>query len=547
MNAIIELFKNMELPKLLAFFGSVLAVMIFFAFILLKYISPEMVPLYGNLEIEDSNKIITELEQRGLKYELRANGTQILVESDKALRLRMQLAQEGIPGKGSIVGYEIFDNSDSMTTSNFVQNIHLIRALEGELGRTIATFNKIKKARVHLVIPRKELFSKDLQKPSASIVLEMEGSETLTVEEANAISHLVATAIPSLNPDRVTIVDTRGKPLKIGDEELSADGTSFNSKNHAYRIEYENRLKKTIENLLEKTVGVGGVEAQVSVEMNFDRTITNSEVFDPDGQVVRSTQTIQENDNSKEKGQNGDVSVNNNVPNGSIESGIDIVDNESQKTDETVNYEISKTVKNFISETGVVKKMSIAVLIDGRYSKDSSGVIKYTPRNNDEVEQIKKLVKSAVGFNESRKDSLEVVNMQFKNISEDLPPEPTVIDTIKTQLQTRLYDIIKITIISILATVVLLLFIKPLINRIFETATATIQAQVDAEVAIARAEVQHANIKAQAEKEVRSVLIDEGLEEAITIKKNKAFKSINDMVEQCPQETVMIIRNWLNS
>ena len=397
---------------------------------------------------------------------------------------------------------------------------------------------------MHLVIPKRELFSRELQQPSASVVLDMKGGVTLSKEEVNAISHLVSTSVAGLDLSKITIVDTRGKSLKISENPDDALSGIANSS-----VEYKNalefKLKKTIEDMLEKTLGTGSAEAQVTAEINFDRVVTNSEVFDPSGQVVRSTQTIEEKESSKESSGAQDASVASNLPNAAPANGSD---NNSaiQKTDETVNYEISKTVKNQVSETGTIKKLSIAVVVDGIYNIDpTTKIMQYSPRSAEDLKRIEKLIKSAVGFSDERKDVIEVVNLQFnRDNSADVPE--SMLDWIKTQLDSQLYGIIKNIIFVILILVVLLKFVKPFINRIFDAANEILKAQVDAEVAIAQAEVENNNIKAQLERESRAVeMVSES--DSIKLKKNNAFQSINEIVEQCPEETVMILRNWLNN
>jgi len=545
MEALLQLFKNLGFTKIVTILGSFIVISGLFIFIAIKYSTPQLITLYSNLEVEDSNKIVTELEQKNIPFSLRANGSQILVPEDQILRTRMAMAQEGLPGKGSIVGYEIFDNSDTSNSSNFVQNINLLRALEGELGRTISSFKNIKKARVHLVIPKRELFSRDNQKPSGSVLLDMKGSNEPSREEVKAIAHLVASSVAGLDAKQITIVDTKGKPYKVNETSDGSFGELANTAQE-YKAALEMRLKKTIEEILEKTIGPGGVDAQVSAETNFDRIVTNSETYDPDGQVVRSTQTIEEKDSAKENVSNTDASVANNVPNAPTAASPNQNTNTSQKSDETVNYEISKTVKNQISETGTIKKLSIAVLVDGIYSKNPrTGETTYTPRSAEELKQIEKLVKSAVGFSEERKDKIEVENMQFKNLEQVEAPE-TFLDWLKGQLENQLYGIVKTTLLITMLFLILVVFVRPFIFKIFDAAHESLRAQVDAEVAIAQAEVESANIKAQMERESRLVeIVNQG--DAMKLKRNNAFRSINDIVDQCPQETLIILRNWLNS
>lgn len=546
MDALIQLFKKIGLVKVAILAGTLLVMLVSFSLIIMKYSAAQYVILYSNLEIEDSNKIIAELEQKNIPYELRANGEQILVPEDNVLRLRMELAQTGLPGKGTIVGYEIFDKGESLNTSNFIQNVHLQRAMEGELARTIASFKQIKKARVHLVIPKKELFAKIEQKPSASVVLELKNSASLSKDEVKAIGNLIASAVPGLDFRRVTIVDTLGRSLKLIEDE--DEGLSYSNNSNEYRLEYERNLKKTIESLLEKTLGVGGVEAQVSAEMNFDREVTNSEIFDPDGQVVRSTQNSSESDSNSEGG-SGDPSVSNNVPNGSgATSEQQQSASNSVKNDEIVNYEISKTVKNFIKQTGTLQKISIAVLIDGTYTTDpKTHKLIYTERTPEQVEQIKKLVKTAVGFNEERGDKIEVLNMQFRFGDDVAEEKVSLVDNFMYQLQGNYIELIKNFMILVTAVIVLFFFIRPVINKIIDTALSIPPSDnIDAKLAqqkLREEQARKAEEQARAEAENISKLQFTSFNE----NKNKTFRSVNDAVENCPDETINIIKSWLNN
>src|SRR5690606_23559620 len=189
--------------------GVALASLVFFAYLASRLDSPDMALLYADLDTKDSSQIVAKLDTLAVPYELRANGTQILVPADRALRLRMSLAEEGLPSGGS-VGYEIFDKSEGLGASNFVQNINLLRALEGELARTIGSMAQIRSARVHLVLPKRELFSRDQLQPSASIAVSTSGPGQLSKTEVAAIQHLVAAAVPGLKPQRISIVDDQG-------------------------------------------------------------------------------------------------------------------------------------------------------------------------------------------------------------------------------------------------------------------------------------------------------------------------------------------------
>ena len=213
MQNLLEFAKTIGASRIAAMGAVTLALVGFFTFLILRVTAPEMMPLFTNLTLDDSAGIIKQLDREGVAYELRNNGNVILVPKDRVAKLRMELAQSGLP-KGGGIGYEIFDKSDALGTTSFVQNINAVRALEGELERTIRTLDSVQDARVHLVIPERPLFSRDKVEPSASIVLRVRG--TLEPGQVRAIRHLVATAVNGLRPQRISIVDETGSLLADG-------------------------------------------------------------------------------------------------------------------------------------------------------------------------------------------------------------------------------------------------------------------------------------------------------------------------------------------
>lgn len=215
MHPIIELFQKLGPVRVAALIGTGFAIIGFFIFLATRMSAGSMALLYSDLDPSDSGAIIKELDQKNIPYQLKSGGSQILVASEQVLNLRMSLASSGLPGGGSM-GYELFDKSQGIGTTNFVQNVNLVRALEGELSRTISSIQGVKGARVHLVLPRRQLFSREKQKPSASVVLQLIGSNRLDREQVSAIQHLVAAAIPDLDPTAIAILDNRGKLLARG-------------------------------------------------------------------------------------------------------------------------------------------------------------------------------------------------------------------------------------------------------------------------------------------------------------------------------------------
>ena len=302
--------------RLLVLSATALALLVFFAYLILRAIEPPYTLLFGSLELDDSAQIVSRLEALGVPFRLQGDGNAIMVPDAQALRLRLALAEEGLPRGGS-VGDEIFDRSSALGTTNFLANVNLRRALEGELARTIAALNDVRSARVHLVLPRHELFRRDQIEPSASITLQMHGAGRLSRRQVLAVQHLVAAAVPGLSPERITLVDDQGTLLARGGD--GPEG-ALPSQAEEHREAYEDRLKRTIEQLLERSLGPGRVHAEVSAELDFDQVTLTEETFDPEGQVVRSAQTVEEEVESSERDEDDAVTVGNNLPNAAAET-----------------------------------------------------------------------------------------------------------------------------------------------------------------------------------------------------------------------------------
>ncbi len=528
-------------PMRLAVMGAVLMGMVgFFIFLATRLGTPSMVLLYGNLDTGDSAQIVNQLETMNVPFQLKQNGTQILVPGDKALRLRLNMADQGLPSGGSI-GYELFDNQDTIGTTNFVQNINLVRALEGELVRTIQTLSSVRSARVHLVLPKRELFSREKQQPSASITLGMGSAGRLGKEQIAAIQHLVAAAVPGLNPERVAIVDSKGKLLARGFEDDAA--TAMAAKAVERRRAFENRLSRTIETLLEKTVGAGKVRAEVKADMDFDRISTTDEKFDPDGQVVRSTQSVEETNQSRDSEGAQAVTVGTNLPDPNVGAGESASSTAAQsRTEETVNFEVSKKIINHVRESGIVNRMSVAVLIDGVRGIDDDGEPTYQPRSEAEMELLATLVRGAIGFNADRGDTVEVINMEYAEIRE----EEVELELFFGLDKNDLLRMAEVLVLSIVAILVILLVVRPLVSRAFESipsAAAAGERLLADQAAAAAAALTAPGVAAEAEEEQFEELIDidrvEGRVKASSVKK------VGEIVEKHPEEALSIVRAWM--
>jgi flagellar M-ring protein FliF len=424
---------------------------------MIQMTTPQMVPLFTDLSLDDSSAIIKDLDRQGITYTLKNDGATIMVARDKVARLRMKLAEGGLP-KGGGVGYEIFDKSEALGTTSFIQNINKLRALEGELARTITSLDRVQAARVHLVLPDRPLFSRDKIDPSASIVLKVRG--TLEPAQVRAIRHLVASAVNGLKPQRISVVDESGKLLADGIEPDNTDGGGADDRKSAY----EKRLREQVDAIVSSVVGPGHARVEIAVDFDMNRITETSDKYDPEGRVVRSSQTREEQSGSSGSA-GGPVSVGNELPGGANSGGGGGNADSNHKTEEIVNYEISRTTKTEVLEAGRVNRISAAVLVDGTYSKNDKGEIVYQPRSKDEIDRISALVRSAIGFNSKRGDQVEVVNLRFANPVPSPINEPT---GWMSYLQFSKDDIMRyaeLGVMSLLGLIVLFTVVRPLVRR----------------------------------------------------------------------------------
>ncbi len=535
MNAMVQSLKELSQVKLAAMIGTAVVLIGFFIFLSLRISSPVMAPLYTNVPVEDGSSIVAELDSRGIPYELRANGTQILVPSDEVNRLRLAMAEIGLPSSGSVVGYEIFDSQDSLGTSNFVLNVNKLRALEGELSRTISSFSQVDSARVHLVIPKRELFTRDRSEPTASVALKLRGVSELGKEEVASIRHLIATAVPGLRPQSITIVDSRGRLLARGGDEETAG--VYAEEAEEFRVNYERRIRTTVERLLEQTLGYGKVKAEVNAAIDFDRITRNEEKFDPESQVARSIQGIEELERTNERNVDENVTVGNQLPDAQADNAGTIASSELSRTEETTNFEISKEVIQHVKETGTVQRLSVAVLVDGTYTTNEDGEQVYQPRSEEELEMLEDLVRSAIGYDVERGDEVRVVNMQFA-ASQDPFAEDTTLAWLKDDLDT----IIQTLVLGGVAVLAILLVVRPLVARAIESAELA-QQEEEMEQAALEGSTGLARLTDGSED-------DAGEEDMINIDriqgkvKSSSYRKINDLIDKHPDETLQIIRSW---
>ncbi len=541
MENVSGIMQRLGLARLAAMVLVAVLLLGFFAFLIFRATSPQLAPLYTGLSFEDSSAIVSQLQSSGTVYELRGEGDTILVPRDQITSIRMNLAADGLPTNGQI-GYEIFDDQSTLGATSFVQDVNLIRAMEGELARTISSLAKVRTARVHLVLPKRELFRRERVDPSASITLGVRGS--LSASEINAIQYLVSSAIQGMSPSQVSIIDDSGRLLAAGNG--ADDQGVVASDMYERSVALENRLRRELEELIGNIVGAGRVRVQVSAELELNRITRNTETYDPEGQVVRSTQIRELNNSSIGANDGGAVSIGNELPGATPINGAGTgARDESSTTEETINYEISKSTETQILEAGAIKRLSVAVLLDGIYVDDGNGASTYQPRSEEQLAQISALVSSAIGYDAERGDQIEVTNLQFAQ-RPDLAAlgtdGPGLFDFTRDDLIAAAEMLV-----TLLISIALILFVmRPLLKKVLEPEpplpladlTADGSAQMNAQMAIdtapgtSAAPIEKPDIMGEAKSHGEA--------------QNRTLAKVGDLISEHPKQASVIVRDWLN-
>ncbi|MDP1736884.1 MAG: flagellar basal-body MS-ring/collar protein FliF [Caulobacter sp.] len=414
--------------------------------------------LYSNLDLKEASAVVQALEQAGIKYEAKGDGSTIMVPRDQVAETRLMIASKGLVSSGS-VGYEIFDQGATLGQTDFVQQLNRQRALEGELARTIRGLDGVTSVRVHLNLPRRQLFEEAAEAPSASVTIGIGGRKP-SDEQVQAVQNLVAGAVPGLKAEQVAVIDQHGKTLS------AAGGSSMAGKMaDDRRSEVERRLAARIKEMVEGVVGPGRARVEVTADIDMARITEQRETFDPDGQVVRSEQTGEETARENEPGSADAVSATANIPGGGAGAADGLTSSNSGRQESTTNYEISKTVTTEVREPGTVKKMSVAVAVDGITAVGKDGKPgAYSARSAAEMARLEELVKAAVGFDAERGDTVRVTNVRFAREALD---EAGV--TAKTGLlsgfdKNDIMRAIELGVLAILGILMMLFGVRPLLR-----------------------------------------------------------------------------------
>ena len=492
--------------------------------------------LYANLDLKEAGQITTQLDQAGVKYEVKGDGSTIFVDRDKVASTRLMLSGKGLPTSGS-VGYEIFDNAPALGQTDFVQTLNRQRALEGELARTIRSIQGVTFVRVHLVLPKHQLFEEDAEQPSASILIAT-GAGRVGAEQVRAIRNLVAGAVPELKPERVSITDQQGE-LLAAEGDGAVDGSGG-----AARSQVEERIRRTVKDIVEGVVGPGHARVQVNADLDMSAVTTQSEKFDPDGQVVRSTQTSDEKSNELKANGAGGATASQNVPGATPNTNSGDTSN-TGKQDETTNYEISKTTTTEVRQPGQIKRLSVAVAVDGKTAPSLHGKPgPYTPRSADEMKRIDELVRSAMGYDDKRGDQLSVVNVPFDR---DLEGEGA---SVASPFSFDKNDVMRGAELLVMATVaglIIFFVVKPMLKASAGVAgpsvtalTATPRMGPDGQPIAGALSYGGGALALAGPEQGLDIAKIEGQVKVSSVKK------VAEFVDRHPDESVAILRSWLH-
>lgn len=412
-NRISDSIKELSLTKKLIFFGGITLAIAALILAITIIQMPSYQVLFSNLSDEDAGLILQKLKEQKIPYKLEGNAIKVPLE--KVHDLRLQFASQGLPQGGGI-GFELFDKTD-LATTDFVQKLNYRRALQGELSRTIKALPEIEQCRVHLAVPEKSVFARTTEMPKASVFVKLKSGKRLSKGQVDGIVHLVANSIEGLDSKNVTVVDSKGELLtSVSDETIGMTNS---------QMERQQMIEKDLENriitMLEPVIGKNKVKAKVAVALNLSKTEKTEEKYDPEGQVARSEQKSSEKSATGTAG--GTPGVASNIP-GKTPPAAASLKGQTDKKNEVINYEISKTTSHQIMGPGEVKRLSAAILVDGSYpAQQDTKEVKYTARTEEEIKQFEEMAKRAIGFSAERGDDIKVVNMPFEAAPvEEIPP-----------------------------------------------------------------------------------------------------------------------------
>jgi len=546
-NNFLETIRNLGLPRIAVLTGISIGLLVFFIYLSTRLATPEMSLLFDDLTPADAGAISQQLDTANIPYQVSVDGKRILVPANLVGQTRMQMARSGLPTGGSVGYSQLFDNPPGLGTTTKVLNINELRALQGELEMTINSMDGVKRARVHLVLPTREIFTRSRVQPRASVFVEFEPGREFDREAIAAVQQIVAFSIPDLDPGKVAVSDSRGKMLASPQDPSSVAG-GLNEPDERRR-ERERELIRKIEDVVFPKVGIGNARVQLSADLNFDRMTESRVLFDTDNVFVASEQEVVDTSESNEFEGPEPVTVNENIPNVDPTTGPNATAFTKESREEvTTNREVPRTQQQIVREVGSIRRLNISVLVDGTYTTDANGNEVYQPRTDDELQALTRLAQNAVGFDAARGDTITIENMQFERDPLLFPDEPPgQIFGLPANEVRRLAEML---ILAMVAVLVLLLIVRPMVNRLLAPAPAPAGGPDD----MGLLTDQSADMPA-----LTGPGMDDGdlgdvesqLEQMINISqvegrvRASSLRKIGEIVEKHPEEAVSILRAWL--
>lgn len=495
---------------------------------------PDYAVLYSDLQPTDSAAVVEHLKSSKVKYEIRGDGSTIAISPPEMVpELRMTMASEGIP-KGGTMGFELFD-SVSLGTTTFQEKLNFVRALQGELERTIGSLEGVSSARVHITQPEKTVFAKNAAKPTASVMLRLRGNAELEAKQIKGIQNLVAGSVEGLQKEEVTIVDVYGNLLTSKDE--GEDNLGIEATRLQYQHEVEQSFAQRVEQMLQKVMGPGKVIARVTADMDFSQTDREEESFDPGGQVVRSERTINQGSDLKARGGvPGVQAAITNDPNLLAPAGVGAEN--SNHRESVRNFEVSRAVTKSSLPRGKLQKLSVSVLVDGTY-ESAPGAAADAPKvfkalDSETMARIESVVKSAVGYDSARGDSLTVENIPF------FTPDESIASAMDKKAT---FDMAFNAMSKVVPIIFILLFFFVIVRPLVKFLVTPTEAEVDLSRLLPTG-IRELEAEMDAER-ARPVLPD--LTPAVDLEQLEELMAENSrMVKENPQQAALLIRYWLN-
>jgi len=492
---------------------------------------PQQEPLYTGLSREDVSRMGAVLKDAGIPFDVSADGTSVLVNYGNTARARMLLAEKGLPQSANS-GYELFNDLGSLGLTSFMQEVTRVRALEGELARTIQTMAGIKAARVHIVLPDRGSFRREAQPASASVVIRTETADSVT--PARAIRHLVAAAIPGMSVDKVTVLNTDGTLVLAGDDATSAATGRMASLERTVSLEIQDNVRKTLVPYL----GLSNFEVSVAARLNTDRTRTNETIYDPESRVERSVRTIRETEVSQNRNNQNPTTVQQNLPDEQVQaSGGEVSSEDNQRREEVTNYEISSKTVETVRDGYRIERLSIAVLVNRERLAALAGPNATDAAIDQQMRDIEQLVASAAGAVTDRGDQIKVSAVNFIEDSRNLEPVPPI--SIGELLVRQSGNFINAATILVVALLVIWFGLRPAVTAILARPPAE-------EAKVAAAEGDPALPPGAEAPQLAGPSEGSNLIEELTIRMNQSpARRLEQMVEFSEEQAAAILKQWL--